>query len=376
MNEKDKFQEEVSNLSKIHPLLVVQSATGTGKGKAVLMSIILDTSNKQWLILVPEILQIENLKEEIIKQGFEYLLQHKIKDIICYASFKQYTGTKYNLWLNEAHRLSELKEDIASTVKFDRIIADSATIPYNVKNRLNSLGKFYYYELSLQEAIDRKILPEPIIYKIPVELDNKIKRNSKQYGKIVSLLTDKSFAEVLDKDLEYWKKRYSENPNDKWITGILNKTGGKRKNFFTSKKTECLKNLLKTLENKRLVCFTGSLEQCDLIGENNAIHSKKTKKHNLETFKKFNNKEINSIFLNKMGREGLNLVDIEVGIMVQLGTGNDEGLEFLQILGRSIRAIKPEFYIFYCKNTKDEDFLQKALKHINPKYIKEWKTIN
>lgn len=375
MNEKDLFQQEVAKLSKQHPLLVVQSATGTGKGKAVLMSIILDISEKQWLVLVPEILQVENLKQEIEKQGLQWLLQHKIKDIICYASFKEYKNTSYNLWLNEAHRLSELKEDIASSIKYDRIIADSATIPYVIKQRLNTLGKFYYYELSLQEAINRNILPEPIIYTIPVEIDNKIKKNKAIFGKKEILLTDWEFAKKFDKDLDYWKERW-ENKKEQWIIQKLNKIGNERKKFFATIKTKELISLLNQINDKRFVCFTGSIEQCELVGKNNAIHSKKSKKHNLETLNKFNKKEINSIFLNKMGREGLNLTDIEAGIMVQLGTGNDEGLEFLQILGRSLRAKKPEFYIFYCKNTKDETFLNKALKHINQNYIKEWKTIN
>ncbi len=371
MEKKDEIQEEIKQLSLIHPFLAIQAATGVGKGLAVMKCINVDNSGLKWLIVVPEILQIENLKQDIKKHNMIHLYE-KIENIICYASFNNYKDKELNLWFNETHKLSELKADISQTIKYKKIIVDSATIPFKVKNRLNSLEKFYYYQLSLQEAIDRKILPEPIIYKIPIELDSKIKINPKQYGKTVSLLTDKSFAEVLDKDLEYWKKRYSENPNDKWITGILNKTGGKRKSFFISKKTECLKNLLKTLENKRFICFTGNIEQCNEIGENLAIHSKKTKKHNLNTLESFNNEEISSIYVNKMGREGLNLTNIECVVIVQLGTGNDEGLEFLQTTGRGLRAISPEIYILYCKDTKDEDFLNKALKNINSEYVKEF----
>ena len=130
--------------------------------------------------------------------------------------------------------------------------------------------------------------------------------------------------------------------------------------------------MLKYLEDKRFICFTGNLEQCNKVGKENAIHSKKSKKHNLSILDSFNNEDISSIFVNKMGREGLNLTNIEAVVIVQLGTGNDEGLEFLQVTGRGLRAVSPEIYILYCKDTKDEDFLNKALKNIDNKYVQEF----
>ena len=379
MTERDIFQKEVVELSKLHKFLAVEAATGTGKGKACFMSILEDNSEKKWLILVPEILQIENLKKDIEKHNL-LDIYNKIEDIICYASFDKYKGKSLNIWANEVHRLSELKSDISKTINFDKIIVDSATIPYDVKERLNSIGGFYYHKVSLQEAIDKKILPTPVIYKISTILDNESKRNIKKYGKNTSFLTDKKYAESLDKDLEYWKKRYAENPSDKWIGNMLNKIGGNRKKFFSDKKTENCQNLIRYLNNKRFICFTGSIEQADILNSNNSVHSKKTKKQNINTLNLFNNKQIDSIFMNKMGREGLNLTDIECVIIIQLGTGNDEGLQFLQSIGRGLRAENPEIYILYCKDTKDEEFVNKALKHVNNNYIQEfnkekWKNI-
>jgi|SRR6187402_435718 len=375
MTEREIFQNEVVELSKVNRLLAIEACTGVGKGLSCFRCIEADTSTKKWLVVVPEILQIENLKNDIQKHKMTHIYD-KIEDIICYASFSKYEGKSLSLWFNEVHRLSELKSDISSTINFDKIIVDSATIPFRVKDRLKTLGKFHYYQLTLQQAIDKGIIPEPIIYKISIQLDDKIKRNTKKFGKNTALFTDKAYAERLDLDLQYWKERFAENPKDSWITGILNKTGGTRKAFYVSKKTEKLTELLEYLGEKRLICYTGSIEQSDLLGRERAIHSKKKGKHNINTLNSFNNKEISSIFMNKMGREGLNLTDIEAVIITQLGTGNDEGLEFLQSFGRSLRGINPEAYILYCKGTKDEKFLDKALSHINSKYIKEWKNIH
>ncbi len=62
-----------------------------------------------------------------------------------------------------------------------------------------------------------------------------------------------------------------------------------------------------------------------------------------------------------MAQEGLNLTDIEVCIIVQLD-GEIRG--FLQKVGRSLRGKDPKVYILYVENTKDEEYLRKALDEI------------
>ena len=232
MNIKDKIQEEIRQLSLIYPFLAIQAATGVGKGLAVMKCIDSDNSGLKWLILVPEILQIQNLKDDIKKHNMEHLY-NKIEDIICYASFESYKGKEVNLWLNEVHRLSELKADISTTIRYEKIIVDSATIPFKVKDRLSKLEKFHYFKLSLQEAIEKGVLPEPVIYKVGIKLDKKLKRNEAKYGKNTYLITDEKYAEKLDSELEYWKKRFNESPKEDWIGGKLNKIGSERKNFFS-----------------------------------------------------------------------------------------------------------------------------------------------
>ena len=70
-----------------------------------------------------------------------------------------------------------------------------------------------------------------------------------------------------------------------------------------------------------------------------------------------------------MGREGLNLTDIDSVLMVQLGSGKDEGLELIQKIGRGLRSLSPEIYLIICKGTIDEKYFSKAKENINTKRI-------
>ena len=71
-----------------------------------------------------------------------------------------------------------------------------------------------------------------------------------------------------------------------------------------------------------------------------------------------------------MLQEGQNLTDIEVGIIVQL---DGKERSFIQRFGRSLRAEDPVQYIFYYKNTRDEEYLNNVLEGISEEYIQELK---
>lgn len=63
-----------------------------------------------------------------------------------------------------------------------------------------------------------------------------------------------------------------------------------------------------------------------------------------------------------------NLPDIEKGMIIQLD-GNERG--FCQKLGRVLRSEEPEIYILYFRQTRDEEYLKKALEGIDKDYINE-----
>ena len=68
-----------------------------------------------------------------------------------------------------------------------------------------------------------------------------------------------------------------------------------------------------------------------------------------------------------MLKEGSNLSNIEIGVMIQLD-GNEGS--FIQKSGRIMRAENPVIFLFYFKNTKDEEYLENVLREVNPEHVK------
>lgn len=370
--ERIKAQDLAEQLSKENKHLLLQWATGVGKGKAVMQCIAASPSPKQWLIVVPEIIQIENYKRDMKKHGYDWLLDTKINKIICYASLEGYSGSSYNLGLNEVHRVSDLREKVVKSIDFDQIISDSATVSEQIQRKLWDICPFYDYEITLNEAIERGILPPPNIYTIPIRLDSVKRRNSVKFGKTTKLLTDYSTAKYYDNNYKYWMDKYESEEGAEWMLNRAIKVASIRKAFLAKCKTDRAKKLLSSLEGKRVVCFVGSVEQAEELGEKNAVYSAKGKTYNLATIDKFNRKESNLLVFNKMGKEGMNLTDIECGVIVQLDSGNDAGLSFLQRMGRALRGVDPDIYILYAEGTHDEKYLERALKHVDKQYVKNY----
>lgn len=374
INTREYYQSTAVELFKEHPMLLLEWATGMGKTLALLKCIESDESGIEWYIITPEIMQVDNLYREIKKWGYEWMLGSKIRDIICYASFKTLTGARCNLSFNEVHRLSDLKENIAETVKYEKIIADSATVPLTVKERLLLLGEFYTYKVSLRDAIEGGILPEPKVYVHYTYPDDVLKRNivTTKSGSI--RFTDAGYVRQLDRIIKDWINKGSaieaSGRNGKWCFMKANIEGSRRKLFIASTKSSTIKEFIASqMGGKRFICYTASIEQCDYIGGELAIHSKRKKGDREDMINAFNSYNSSQLYTNKMGREGLNLEGIEVVIISQLSSGRDEGLELIQSIGRGLRGVSPEVHLFVAKGTVDQKYLSKALLTINNKNI-------
>ncbi len=74
-----------------------------------------------------------------------------------------------------------------------------------------------------------------------------------------------------------------------------------------------------------------------------------------------------------MLQEGQNLVDIEVGVIVQL---DGQERAFIQKFGRSLRATDPVQFIFYYRGTRDEEYLENVLEGIDKDYVVEIETLD
>ena len=372
-------------------------ATGVGKSVAAIKMAnhyLNKIKNGKVLLLVAETPHKDNWAKEFDKWG----MINASLTVECYASLHKYRNTQWDLVIyDEAHHLgSDLRLEILSTMKSKKNILLSATMDRGMLNLLeSSLGYIAWHRITLQDAIDFDILPGPHIHLIPLLLDNTLEtemiieewgdekkripiytslkdkwvylKNKNKYPniKLCMRCTALQKYNYLTDQFEYWKKRYM-NSRQEFIKNKWLQIGMQRKRFLGETKTLHVKKLLKHLKDKRFICFCTSIQQAEELGKKNAIHSKV--KGSEDLIKKFNNKEIDTLYAVGMLQEGQNLTDIEAGIIIQLD-GSERPI--IQKLGRALRAEDPHQYIFYYKNTRDQEYLDKILEDFNSDYINQ-----
>jgi len=378
--------------------IAIQAATGVGKSKLAI-DLCYEFAAQQLgplkvLLVVNEIPHIKNWDAELKKWHWNF----GDIEIICYASLKKYENTEWDVIIfDEAHHLgSDLRLGVFETLKAKHMIFLSATLKDALISVLEDhCGPIKQLKMGLQDAFNANILPEPKINLIPLTLDNKTvnqfiveewgnkakrviiqcaykdrwlyKRNKNKYPNVhlVIKCTQQQKYDYITEQFNYYKKRYlscrNEAIKNKWL-----QWGSRRKAFLGLEKTAVAFQLLQKIQNKRLICFCTNIEQAEFLGGDNAVHSKK--KEPLKIIQNFNDKKINSLFAVGMLQEGMNLTDIEVGVIIQL---DGEERAFIQKFGRTLRADSPEQYIIYFRATRDEEYLNNALESIDKNYIKE-----
>jgi superfamily II DNA or RNA helicase len=317
MQAKAQKQKIALNASKDNPFLFLEWFTGLGKSKAAL-DIMEYHKDAKWVVVCKELNHMITWKDEADKWKVDFT----DVTLISYDSLhKLPQDESLNLILDEAHALTPTRVKKLKALKINRILALTATMPWTKKSLLYSLGNFKVYSIPMSKAIEDGILPEPTIYQIKVNLSRKARAS---YDKIL---------------------------------------GAQRKRLLAAAKTGYVRQYLDY--DKRFVCFTGSIEQCNLIGGENAIHSSKSNR--VEVITKFNDLEIDHLFAVNMLRESMNLRNIEVGYIVQL---DNQEKSTIQMLGRSFRSKNPTMYVFIAKKTVDERYAENAFSQIPKKFIK------
>lgn len=340
-------------------------------------------NSQKTFICVAEIAHIQNWKDEYIKHGYGYLLEST--EIFCYASLKNYANKSADLLILDEihHAFSQARTFLLTSLRIKRVIGLSATLEDEHRYLFNDIFKnMAVYTITMEEAIEMEILPKPKVYLIGLELDNSnksetinfkrgknikeihcdyLQRNTYIYAKskypTLNLIIHCTQKEKYDYiDAEY--NRAAMYKRTGWL-----RYGGIRKKFLSDCKTDKIKKLCTGINDKRFICFCGSIEQAELIGGTNCIHSKKEVKSIIH---KFQSSEINSLYAIKMMTEGVNLSGIEAAIIGQL-----DGTErpFIQRSGRGLRAEFPEIYVLYFQGTKDEDYLQNVINTIPEEYL-------
>jgi superfamily II DNA or RNA helicase len=406
MNPKNKIQLKAVNLSKIHRFLCLEWATGTGKTLGALKivdNILKENPKATGYLICKESTHKKNWLSDIKKHKMTKV--GKSMKTVLYASLKNQKVKADFVILDECHALTPLRIKSLKSIlqRGTKIIFLSATIPYEKKSIINLFcaNRVHYYTISLNKAFELKLLPEPSLVVHRVHLNTEIVRGKlweyvarKPKGKITKFCTHKDmFAtmkmypkeigitcqgteqehyDALTKQMSYYEGLSVDNNVPAHIrNGCRNKylnIASSRKKFIAEVKTQNVKDLVKEfrLDNSRFICFTGSIKQVKELGADSAVHSKNKNDFNQNLIDCFNDMVCNELFAVKMLREGVNLTNIERGIITQLDSGIGS---FFQMLGRCLRHEFPEMHLLVVQDTQDEVYFKKSMNNFNEKYI-------
>lgn len=364
---RDEIQQEGVQLAEQHNFIIYEYATSVGKSLVAILVIEKDGGN--WNIVLAETNHELNWINEFKKHGKEHLL--KQVTFFCYQSLHKFKDGENYIFDEIHHCFSDKRLDILHSIyktNLKRLIGLSATLTKTQKELLQEvIGNYHIHKVSLSEAIDWGILPEPTMYFIGIELDDTIRNLKYPFGKDKFIMTTQ--LDYYNRSTEYIEKlklQYfgsgQEFDKIKWLS-----SANKRKKFLSVCKTPYARILLDKLSHRKLICFTGSIEQSKELSGGLSIHSKISKEARIKLLNDFNEGIIDKLFATGMLKESVNLAGIEIAIIIQL---DNVERSFLQISGRSLRSIAPEVYVLYVKNTQDETYVKTVLENFNMDYVK------
>lgn len=390
-------REEVNTkaLEKIDKVqvLIAQLATGFGKSKLSIDCInkLSDIKFKEYEeplyvnIVVPTRALINNWQKELDKWN----CKTDLVDIKCYNSLAKMSPYADITILDEAHHLSEAKQQILlDMLKVNpsmKIIVLSATLNRENIAFYKSLGSYEYIKCTTVDAINDNVLPDPMIYLIPMELDNKANtgqiiinpkkldtiicsyNNMWQYKKrypnkrIIVSCTQRQYYQDIDSKVEFYKRKFlvtrSEIMKNRWL-----RTAKDRLEWLAMQKNDIVNKITNRFEDQRYVIFCANIKQSELLC-NKSITSKSNA---MAILKKFNDKKINHISSCIILNEGHNLVDCRMGIFANLNGSEKLGI---QRIGRTLRHEKPVLIVPFFKNTRDEEIVRKMFVGYNKERI-------
>ena len=383
MNREDA-REEILRLTNKAILLELP----TGYGKSLMgMDLCLRDNPQSILIVVPRVVLIQNWKDEFKKWGNDEYLDR--------VTFSTYAGLHkvpnirrhFNcVILDEAHHVTPRVQDLLTYITYDKIIMLSATVKRDLKYDLKDMfPDLYCYKVNMKEAIENEVLPDPMVYLLPLTLDSKynsekiVKHSSGRtsvtcsYKDRWNYIRDKNIKLTiectqlqksieLDKEISFWKDKYMRTRNEifknKWLH-----LAGQRLKWLSNLKNPIVLNLLTLFRNERVLTFCNSIDQTIELGRN-CINSKN--KDAVKVLESFNNGEIRHITACNMINEGMNLSNCRIGIYANL---NSSEIIIKQRLGRILRHEKPVIVIPFYKGTREEELVAKMLEDYNPQLV-------
>ena len=350
---REEILQEVLQINNTNILL--ECSTGTGKSKLALDKLnqwfqnytpTLFNSNKI-LIVIPRLVLIQNWKDEFIKWGYEKYLPQV--EFVTYVSLPKLHRTNWFAVLyDEAHHISDRCQLVIPYIKANYNILLSATIKRTLRPNLNRLfPKLHIYKISLVDAIENEILPEPRIVLIPLKLEttqpNEIYeinpkkpyqktisynqwlkgkwqylRGNFNYGVKIQCTQLQKYTEMcsfMDNCTKKLQNNLVSGMNRVMVEQARKRKGLERLQWLAEIKSDFVKQLLKQLKNYRTLTFCYNTKQADNLCKN-SIHSKNKKSSQI--LEAFNIKKIKHISAIDCLTEGINLAECKILVFAKL----------------------------------------------------------
>lgn len=380
---REQIRNDILNLKSKY--ILAELPTSVGKTRVALEFMNDKKVTGNILIVIPRLILIDNWKKEFIKWGYEpYLTQ---VTFTTYISLPKYTkGKMYDLVIfDECHHLSERAREAAEELVSNYILLLSATVNRALKKEFKMLfPQLECYKISMREAIDEDILPDPEVFLIPLELSDNIietmvinpkaKQTMKasfpyrfmarkdKTTKYIIECTQKEYYSDLSAMVDFYKRNYLHT-NNQAIYFRWQQKAKERLMWLSGSKNNVVLQLLKKLKDKRTLTFCNGIEQTEILGKY-CINSKNTESDSI--LEDFNNEKINHITACNILNEGANLTNCQVGIFVSI---NSSDTMRIQKLGRILRHKEPKIFIIYYKDTREEELVQEMLENYNSELV-------
>jgi len=385
LENKKICQEEAKSKWLLTGIGCIEACTGFGKSKPAIE--IIDHLRHEWLSQFQRNLQVllvtpteemrdGNWPEEFAKWNVS---MENIK-FIAYASLSKQDLSKFDLIVfDEYHRttLGNLRnlKDAMDCAKL-QVLGLSATLPTKAwsdddQERLMLLKTLCptVYKLSLDDGIDYGLVSDFEMHVLKFNLDT-VKLDYTGGTKLKPFKqTEKARYAWLTKKVQYAMIQVQQDPKKK---GFEFKAIGERVQFIYGMNSKmrlakaCLKNL--NINGKRTLVFAGSIEHANELCGDAVYHSESTR----EALDRFQNRESDLLGSVKAMDEGMNLLEPDNGLIMQV-TSVERSL--YQRCGRLLRKRydnlqhKATIVVLVAMGTVDEQWFNRASQNLESSRI-------
>ena len=389
MKNREDILQDILSVKQSNLLITA----GTGVGKTYLSLKKAQSLNcKKVLVVIPKLVLIDNWNKEIAKWN-EFNIIFKDIEYVTYVSLPKYIGKEYDMIIyDEAHHITERCLKAIPFIKSNYNILLSATIKRTqLPEFIKVFHGLYNYSVTLQDAINNEILPEPKIILIPLTLKSyrtteliinpkgtsvkyidyqtyrmnklQIKQRPKSI-KVIVKCTELEWYVENERDINGLWTKVSRTANPILKNCYLKKCGD-RLTWLSERKTPYIATILTVLKDKkcRSITFCNNIKQTEQLGQT-CINSKNPDSDKILDF--FNRGTINHIQAVEMLTEGVNLYNCQVALFQ---SRNSSQRVMVQKIGRALRHQNPILLFPYFKNTREEELVKNIIEDYDKSMI-------